>query len=159
MHQRGFGLAPKASATPATIPVNAATTPRVGHEGMAAPGGMGTLEDAAPIGTRYPQNPTPMAAPVSVAASEPARDLRAAKGRGMRGPETVELGCGWSEDEEEGRGEGDEKKEENGRGRDCGRAGVLGPQRRPIKEAVVSHQESLQDACVGENSKHPDMDI
>ena len=81
---------PKASATPATIPVTAATTPRVDHAGVIVPGGAGTLETAAMDGARYPQNPTPMAAPVSVAANEPARDLRDAKGRGMR---TEDDGC------------------------------------------------------------------
>jgi len=78
----------KASATPATMPVIAATTPRVGHAAVTAPGGTGTVEGTAPNGARYPQNPAPMAAPVRVAANEPARDLRAAKGRRMRVSET-----------------------------------------------------------------------
>ncbi len=89
---------PKASATPAIMPVTAATTPRVGHAGVMAPGGTGTLDGTAANGVRNPQNPAAIAAPVKVAASEPASDLRAAKGRGIRNAETEALGCGWGEE-------------------------------------------------------------
>lgn len=138
--EKAICVVPIASATAEMMPVTAETAPSFRKNVGVREGENGMEGGSSPRGANTVQKPKAMSAPVAAAAMQPASDLRLANGRGT-----------WMF--------------VRGRRKEEGSGGVRGPYIRPKSEAVVSHQDKLEQELLltrqrrKERSTHMRMEI